>query len=127
MFLLKYIYENFVKSISRSSRQEVFCCRYTNADLKICDNLCLGMKIICLRFHIKTCFTLFETYACEMSEKFVYKHSKYFKNKRQARGCNQPVDLTSELFLHISVANFLHNDFIAVEMTIFTLCDYIYI
>ena len=86
------------------------------------------MKIICLRFHVKTRFTLIETYAREISEKFVYKHSEtieYVKNKRQ--NCNQPVDLTSELFLHISGANFLHNVFIAVEMIIFTLCDYIYI
>ena len=86
------------------------------------------MKIICLRFHIKTRFTLFETYAREISEQFVYKHSEtieYVKNKRQARGCNQPVDNTSEIFLHISGANFLHNDFIAVEIIIFTLCDYI--
>ena len=88
------------------------------------------MKTICLRFNIKTRFTLFETYAREISEKFVYKHSEtieYVKNKRQATGCNQPVDLTSGLFRHISGANFLHNDFIAVEMIIFTLCDYIYI
>ena len=30
--------------------------RYINADLKICQYLCLHMKILCWRFHIKTPF-----------------------------------------------------------------------
>ena len=51
---------------------------------------------------------------------------KFRENKRQARGCNQLIDLTSELFLHISVAPFTQY-FVAVEMIIFTLCHYIYI
>ena len=38
------------------------------------------------------------------------------ENKKQARGCNQLVDFT-----------FLHNDFVAAEMIVFTVCDYIYI
>ena len=51
---------------------------------------------------------------------------KFRENKRQARGCNQLINLTSELFLHISVAPFTQY-FVAVEMIIFTLCHYIYI
>ena len=34
--------------------------RYTNADLKICQYLCLYMKITCWRFHIKTHFTFWD-------------------------------------------------------------------
>ena len=56
--------------------------RYTNAYLKIYQYLCLQMKIICSRFHIKTLF-YFELCAHEVCEKFVYKHLKtieYAKN-----------------------------------------------
>ena len=34
--------------------------RYTNADLKNCQYLCLDMKIMCWRFHIKTPFTFWD-------------------------------------------------------------------
>ena len=47
--------------------------RYTNADLKICQYLCLYKKILCWRFHINTPFKIC---AREVCEKFVYKHSE---------------------------------------------------
>ena len=55
--------------------------RYTNADFKICQYLCLYKKIICWRFHINTPFKLG---AREICEKFVYKHSEiigFVKNR----------------------------------------------
>ena len=55
--------------------QSTFSLRYTNADLKICQNLRLYVKIICWRFHIKH-LLLFEICAREICQKFVYKHSE---------------------------------------------------
>ena len=55
--------------------------RYTGEDLKICQYLCLYAKIICRRFHIY--LLLFEIYAREICEKFVYKYLEiieYVKN-----------------------------------------------
>ena len=49
--------------------------RYTNADLKICQYLCLHIKIVSWRFHIKAPL-LFEICAREICEKFVYKDSE---------------------------------------------------
>ena len=39
--------------------QNLLIQEYTNADLKFCQYLRLYMKLICLRFHIKTYFTFF--------------------------------------------------------------------
>ena len=56
--------------------------RYTNADLKICQYLCLRTKKYVEDFTLKH-FLLFEICAREILEKFVYKHSEtieYVKN-----------------------------------------------
>ena len=49
--------------------------RYSDADLEVSQYLCLHMKIICLRFVIRTPLPL-EICGLEICEKFVYKHSE---------------------------------------------------
>ena len=39
-----------------------------NADLKICQYICLDMKIICWRFHIKTPFTCWDMRTWDVSK-----------------------------------------------------------
>ena len=51
----------------------------TNADMKIYQYLCLHIKIICQRFRIITLFFIFEMYALEIDEMFVYKHAETIK------------------------------------------------
>ena len=45
--------------------------RYINAFLKICQYFCLHMKIICWRFHIKTCFTLWDIRTWDMGKVYL--------------------------------------------------------
>ena len=40
--------------------------RYSNADLEICEYLCLHMKIMCWRFHTKTPFTFWDIRTCDI-------------------------------------------------------------
>ena len=70
-----WILKKSSKTLTRFFSLAVFCQRYTNADSKISQYLCLQMKIVYWRFHVKTPFTFWGMGAWDIWKVF-YKHSE---------------------------------------------------
>ena len=90
LFLAKetLIFQNCVKETSAKDKMARCPEGYTNANLKICQYLCLHMKAICWRFHIKIPFTFWDMPAGDMWKKKKKKITYFLRILQTSRASN---------------------------------------